>query len=130
MTYVQKRTPRFTRSQDGVISGVCSGIANQLGMDPGVVRLLWLLSVLVFGTGILLYAFLAVMLPREDRVAEYEKPKFLGVCSRIGANYGHEVALIRMVFVLSFFLSGGLTFLFYIGLWLFLPENSKCQFYS
>ena len=51
MTYVQKRTPRFTRSQDGVISGVCSGIANQLGMDPGVVRLLWLLSVLVLEQG-------------------------------------------------------------------------------
>lgn len=129
MTYVEKRQPRFVRSRNGSIAGVCTGIARSLNMDPTIIKLLWILSVLVFGTGLLLYLFLALMLPYEDAVEMYERPKFLGVCSRIGENYGHEVALIRILFVMSFFFSGGLTILFYLGLYLFLPEHSKWRYY-
>ncbi len=43
--------------------GVCSGLANYFDMDPTIVRLLFLIAVLVFGTGVLLYIVLAVVMP-------------------------------------------------------------------
>jgi len=43
--------------------GVCSGLANYFDMDPTIVRLLFLIAVLVFGTGVLLYIVLAVVIP-------------------------------------------------------------------
>lgn len=129
MNYVLKGKPRFVRAENGVFAGVCKGVANQLEIDAGVVRLLWLISVLFFGTGILLYAFLAFLLPLESKVTEYEQPKLLGLCSRIGANYGHEVALIRMLFVASFLFSGGISLILYLGLYVFIPENHRLKYY-
>jgi phage shock protein C len=43
--------------------GVCSGIANYLDVDPTVIRLLFVLAVLLFGTGLLLYIILAFIMP-------------------------------------------------------------------
>jgi phage shock protein C len=43
--------------------GVCSGLANYFEMDPTVMRLLFLVALLVFGTGLLLYVILAVIMP-------------------------------------------------------------------
>ncbi len=129
MNYVLKNKPRFVRSDDGIFCGVCAGVAKQLNMDEGIVRLLWLISVLFFGSGLLFYFFLTVLLPRESQVTEYEKAKVLGVCSRIGANYGHEVALIRMLFVASFLFSGGLSFILYFAFFILIPENHKLKYY-
>lgn len=43
--------------------GVCSGLANYFEMDPTVMRLLFLVALLVFGTGLLLYLILAIIMP-------------------------------------------------------------------
>lgn len=43
--------------------GVCSGLANYFDLDPTVVRLLFLVALLVFGTGLLLYIVLAIIMP-------------------------------------------------------------------
>jgi phage shock protein C len=43
--------------------GVCSGLANYFEIDPTVMRLLFLVALLVFGTGLLLYVILAVIMP-------------------------------------------------------------------
>jgi len=45
------------------IFGVCSGIANYLDVDPTVIRVLFVMSVLVFGSGLLLYLILAFVMP-------------------------------------------------------------------
>ena len=48
--------PRFARSADeGVIAGVCAGIAQTLGVDATLVRLVFALLALAGGAGILLY---------------------------------------------------------------------------
>jgi signal transduction histidine kinase len=48
--------PRFERDPEaGVVAGVCSGIARELGVDPTVVRLVFALLALAGGAGILLY---------------------------------------------------------------------------
>ncbi|MBK7853923.1 MAG: PspC domain-containing protein [Bacteroidetes bacterium] len=47
--------------------GVCSGLGEYFEMDPTVVRLIFLGALLLFGTGVLLYIILAIVMP--DRPA-------------------------------------------------------------
>ena len=48
------------------IFGVCSGLGDYFDIDPTVVRVLFLASVLLFGTGLLLYIILAIVMPDES----------------------------------------------------------------
>ncbi len=50
---------RLTRRRhDKMVAGVCGGIADHLGIDATIVRLLLVAAVIFgFGTGIVLYAF-------------------------------------------------------------------------
>ncbi|MCF8059561.1 MAG: PspC domain-containing protein [Bacteriovoracaceae bacterium] len=130
MHYELRNLNRWSRSlSEGVIGGVLSGLARGLGVDVTLVRLVWLISILLFGSGIFLYLFLWVLLPREDKIQEYEKAKVLGVCHRIGQSYGHELAVVRILFTASFFFSFGVTFLAYILLYFLLPENHTRRHY-
>jgi phage shock protein C len=52
-----------------VLAGVCGGIAEYVGIDPNVARLLWcLLSIFSAGAGLLLYIIAALILPRKSEV--------------------------------------------------------------
>jgi phage shock protein C len=58
-------TPRLQRSRtDTMIAGVASGVAQYLGVDPVVVRLLFVLLTLS-GPGLLIYLLLWLVMPRE-----------------------------------------------------------------
>lgn len=48
-----------------VIAGVCAGIARRLGVSATLVRLLFVVSLLLPGPQILLYAALWILLPRD-----------------------------------------------------------------
>ena len=48
------------------ICGVCGGIAEYLGVDSNVVRLIWAAASLFAGTGILLYILAAVLMPKAN----------------------------------------------------------------
>jgi len=62
---------RLYRSTDNVmLAGVCSGLADFLGIDPTIVRLVWALLALTAGTGILLYIIAAVVTPKDDGIIE------------------------------------------------------------
>ncbi len=58
---------KLTRSNNKVVAGVCAGIADYLGWEVAIVRLLYVLaSVLSVGfPGILVYIILWVVMPRE-----------------------------------------------------------------
>lgn len=53
----------LTKSRDKWLAGVCGGIADYFNVDPVLVRALWLAAVFFFGTGLLLYVILAILLP-------------------------------------------------------------------
>ena len=38
-----------------IITGVCSGIAKYLDIDPVIIRLIWAAAIFLFGTGFLFY---------------------------------------------------------------------------
>lgn len=47
-----------------MILGVCGGIAEYLGWDPTLVRILYVVLILVFwGTPVLIYFILALIMP-------------------------------------------------------------------
>lgn len=50
---------------DKKLFGVCSGIANYFDMDPTIVRVLFLIALLGFGTGLLLYIIMAIVMPEK-----------------------------------------------------------------
>ena len=47
------------------IFGVCSGIANYFDCDPTIVRLIFLILLLGYGCGLLLYLLAAIVIPNE-----------------------------------------------------------------
>jgi len=56
----------LTRPKNGrLIAGVCAGLARRFGLSPTVVRLLFVLSMLLPGPQILIYAVLWIVLPGE-----------------------------------------------------------------
>lgn len=59
---------RLYRSEsDKKVAGVCGGIAEYFGIDSTIIRLIWLISIAVYGTGLLVYIIAAIIMPtRED----------------------------------------------------------------
>lgn len=57
---------RIHRSvRDKKICGVCGGIAEWLGVDPTIIRIVWAVLACGWGTGVLLYFICAFVLPEE-----------------------------------------------------------------
>ncbi len=62
-----KTTGRIHKSvKDKKIAGVCGGIAEYLNADPTIIRLVFALMVLGWGTGVLAYIACALILPEGD----------------------------------------------------------------
>lgn len=58
---------KLTRSEsDKMIAGVCGGIATYIGVDPVIVRLLFLLLAFASGIGLFLYMVLWFVMPEEN----------------------------------------------------------------
>jgi phage shock protein C len=53
---------------DRMIDGVCGGIARYIGVDPTLVRVVWVLLTILGGSGILLYIAGMVLIPKEPYV--------------------------------------------------------------
>ncbi len=53
----------YKSNTDKKICGVCGGIAEYLGIDSTVVRLIWVLAILFAGSGILAYIIAALIMP-------------------------------------------------------------------
>lgn len=47
------------------IAGVCGGIAEYLGIDPTIVRLVWVLSIFFGGFGVLAYLITWLVMPEK-----------------------------------------------------------------
>ena len=60
---MQKRLHRSRTEK--MIAGVCGGLAEYFGVDPTIVRVLWVVMVLFAGTGILLYLILWIVMPLD-----------------------------------------------------------------
>ena len=57
----------YRSGKEKILGGVCGGIAEHVGTDPTIIRLLWVLFSLAYGAGILLYIIMWIIVPRNPR---------------------------------------------------------------
>ncbi len=55
---------KLQRSADTKIFGVCGGLGEYFDIDPTIVRIIFLIALVTFGTGLLLYLLLALVMPK------------------------------------------------------------------
>jgi phage shock protein PspC (stress-responsive transcriptional regulator) len=133
-----------------ILGGVCSGIAAYFGIDPVIVRILFVLF-MISGVGLLAYVILWIFIPGSNMLENgvrkrlYRNPEnkiIAGVCSGIGSYFDVNPWLPRFIFLIpfitfffrwsnwgpwtfphfiSFTFSPG-SFLIYVILWLVIPE--------
>jgi len=145
-TYNNARSKRLFRNENSkVIGGVCSGIANYLGMDVVIVRVIF---IVLFGVLFIPYLVLWIAVPSSASVVIGSPRKRLfrdvddkiigGVCSGIANYFGVNVWIPRILFLLPIlsFVTGNWgdfsdvfrigfspsALIIYIILWLVIPE--------
>ncbi|MEN8247464.1 MAG: PspC domain-containing protein [Bacteroidota bacterium] len=135
--YVEKKK-LFRDKKRRLIGGVASGIAHYFSIDPLWIRLIFIILLFdVFITFslsafvILGYIVLWIVTPESDELEEDKKVKKMyrnpqgsvigGVATGVAAYFDVDVALIRVLFVLTA-LIGGSGLIAYIVLWIILPE--------
>lgn len=116
---------RWVRASDGAIAGVCKGLGQAFGIETWIMRVIWLIAVLWFGTGIALYLILAICLPRADKLDQALDRKILGVCARIAKRYCIEVGIVRSGFVLLALITFGVAILGYGLGYFFIPKTDE-----
>lgn len=59
---------KLTRSKESrMLCGVCGGLGEYVGIDPTVVRIIWLIaSICSAGTGLIAYFIAAVVIPEKE----------------------------------------------------------------
>ncbi|MCI8843750.1 MAG: PspC domain-containing protein [Oscillospiraceae bacterium] len=55
----------YLSNTDKKLAGVCGGIAEFFGIDPTIIRVLWIICSLLFGSGILAYLICWLVIPRQ-----------------------------------------------------------------
>jgi signal transduction histidine kinase/phage shock protein PspC (stress-responsive transcriptional regulator) len=81
-------TPPLRRDRsNGVVAGVCAGMAKQVGIDPAVIRIMFVALVFAGGLGLVLYAVLSLLVPVEG-----ETGRSLRI-PQLSSRAGLEVAL-------------------------------------
>jgi len=59
------KTLRLSKT-DKKIAGVCAAFANFFDLDATLIRIVWLLVVLLGGTGLLAYLVCWILIPNEE----------------------------------------------------------------
>lgn len=57
----------YLSDKNRVIAGVCGGIGEYFNIDPVIIRLIWVLFALAYGTGILAYLIAWLIIPRRQK---------------------------------------------------------------
>lgn len=119
----QQRTERgrlYRNADDKIIAGVCSGLANFLGIDPVIMRIVF---VVFFGFLFWVYLILWVVVPSKSVQSNITKRLYRsadqrvigGVAGGIAAYFNIDVWIPRLIFLLPFIIgmvSGGFNAIF------------------
>lgn len=67
----QESSKRLYRDTDeGMVGGVSAGLAHYFGIDPVLIRVLWIVLVLVGGSGVLIYIIAWIAIPEAKTTAQ------------------------------------------------------------
>lgn len=56
----------YRSDEDRVIAGICGGLGDYFGIDPVLIRLVWIIFALTGGMGIVMYLLFWIFIPREN----------------------------------------------------------------
>jgi phage shock protein C len=135
-------TDRLSRSPDGYVAGICEGLGRRFGIEPVILRIIWVAAVILgFGSGLVVYALLWFILPRADarpiepaiwrqrddgtRYAPFARTgvdrKLLGVCGGLARRWGFDPSIVRLGAVGVLGASAGLAVIAYLVLAIAMP---------
>lgn len=99
----------YRDEQNKVLGGVCSGIANYFGIEPLVIRILW---IFLIGVNLLAYLILWIAVPsssiqevggvRKRLFRDIENKVIGGVASGLSKYFGIQVWIVRILFLIPF----------------------------
>jgi hypothetical protein len=99
----------YRDEQNKILGGVCSGIANYFGLEPLLVRILW---IFLIGVNILGYLILWIAVPsssvkeiggvKKRLFRDIENKVIGGVCAGLSKYFGIKVWIIRILFLIPF----------------------------
>ena len=128
---------RLTRSRtQGVIGGVCAGLADYFGVDVVLVRLLFVIMSIagaIIG-GVIVYVAAWFIMPEGDQPAPVADGRVLrrsttdrqiaGVCGGMAEYFGVDSTAVRLVWVVLSIFVGAIVFgvLAYLLAWLIIPR--------
>lgn len=139
---VTHHSKQLTRAVDSPIAGVCEGLGRYYDLNPTALRLGWLVAILFFGTGIMLYLALWWVVPREDELpceptiwerdeSGNRRPplrrttvdrRFLGVCGGLARRWGVDPSFVRLAAISLAILSFGAAAAGYLLLAVLMPS--------
>jgi phage shock protein PspC (stress-responsive transcriptional regulator) len=129
-SYISPPKKLFRDRKRKILGGVCAGLAHYFNVDPIWPRLLFaLLGLGSYGGLFVVYVILWIVLPASEELEDdtikkmfrdKEKRVVAGVASGVAAFFGVDVALVRILFVISGIFGIGL--IVYIVLWIALPQ--------
>lgn len=138
---VEPAVRRLMRSRaDRTCAGVCGGLAAYIDWDPTIVRLLWILAIfLTSGMALFAYIVFWFVMPeapayahtegeftRANRLTRSRDERMLaGVCGGLAEFLGMDTTLMRVLWVVATFISGGVTLIAYPVFWLVMPESGR-----
>lgn len=113
--YATGRGKLYRNADDKIIGGVCSGLANYLGIDPVVMRILF---VVFIGALIWVYILLWIIVPSQSIQSNITKRLYrnpddkviAGVCGGLASYFNIDTWIPRLIFALPIILgliSGG-----------------------
>ena len=119
---------------DKKLFGVCGGIAQALGVDSTIVRVIWIACTVCFGLNILAYILCALVLPESDiEIVEtpekrlyksYNDRKLLGVCGGLAEYFDIDSGFIRVGLIVLTFLGGSGILLYFLLAWI-IPDKPR-----
>jgi len=133
------------RSSDGFIGGVCEGLGRHFDVNPTILRVIWLVAVFFFGTGILLYLALWWLMPHEDHLiseptvwrkehsGRYPSPltrtahdkKIFGVCGGLARAWQVDPTFVRLGALTLTMFSAGLAIFAYLIAAFVIPNSRE-----
>ncbi len=76
--------------ENRMLAGVAGGLAEYTGLDPSLVRILWLVSVFFWGAGVLLYIAMALIVPLEPLTPEAAAAHAADVAAGTASTHRHR----------------------------------------
>jgi len=114
------------------IAGICAGFGEYFDLDPSIIRIIWLATVLLGGTGALIYLICWLIIPlnpEQDVVTTFHpltRSKnnriIAGVCGGLGEYFQIDPVIFRLAFIVSI-LALGMGLLLYLILWIAVPSE-------